>query len=1184
MPATLDPAMARPSIAQQLHTFAAAVLIATGLVLLSLAVPHSGIFAALWLPNAVLVGLALVMPWNRFPALLAGAGLGLMAGELIGAVPVGIASILTAANLTEIAVAVMLTRRLSGLQVDFTDPARFFRFVGALLLAAIASALIATAAGPQADIVAMFFARHAASLVFFAPLVIVAAAAALREKPATLDTLNPPVLVLVVGASLCIFGQSSFPFLFMATPLMVLAGIGSGLGGTAIAMLVIASIATVATAVGTGPIVLTKGDDGLQLISLQLFLATLTLVGLPLAGLMERGVRDRDALRASHDEKRRVLDNVDEIIFTIDAQDRWRTLNAAWDRITGQPRETAIGQAWDAFLPSDERDRAGRDLQRLRSGSIATSSTEMSFEHPDGRTRHVELHMRLTEGGDAVIGRMLDVSERATDRRALADSERQFETLAALAPAGLFRTDPSGMCTWVNAAWEESTGLKPDQWRGKGWADGIHPDDFDRVYYDWQASVAERRRFESEFRWRRPDGVVVWVRSAAAPQFDAEGALVGFIGINMDVTSSREAEAELAERDRRIKTITDNVRDALFMIAPDGSCSYASPYAGTMFAVPPETLIGRDLAALFGRAAAQAMTRRLGALWKGFESSCALQIQLDEPDGRWLDGKFSLVRRDDQGRPDAIVASIRDVTEAKRLEADLTEARRKAEHAAQAKAGFLANMSHEIRTPMNGVIGFTDLLLQSELSETQRRHAQLIADSGKAMMGLLNDILDMSKIDSGKLVIAPAPVDLRAKIATCVSLLQPVASRDGIALSSDVHSNVPDRLIGDPLRLRQILLNLIGNAVKFTERGEVAVKARVRPAGDGSEWLSIAVSDTGIGIAPERLQDIFEPFKQADGSIGRRYGGTGLGLAISSQLARLMGGQITADSRLGHGTTFTVRIPLIVADAGSQVETAGAEASAQLEQTCLPRPSAMPQMAGDPPRVLVAEDNDINQELVLAMARGAGVNPDLANDGAEAVRMVEAAYRSGDPYRLVLMDMQMPEMDGLEATRRLREGGFEPDMLPIVALTANCFADDIAACRQAGMQGHLGKPLQMDRLRETITMHINAEAPAKPKPEPETVASSMIGGAEGADLAARYRERKARLLHDLAEVAAGQSAPEWDVLAMQLHKLAGTAGYFGETRLGELARMLEDRLRLADEGVSRIDMVRREWDAIRAVA
>lgn len=529
------------------------------LAVISLAVPHSGAFAALWLPNAVVLGIALATRRVDLPYALIGTAAGLVFGELIGGVPFGLALALTCANVAEIALAVLLMRHWCGPRMDLADAAGVFRFVGAALLAAAGATVLAVALsvavagaggldGPGAP---MFFARHASSLVFLAPLVVVALDA-WRARGSEVMLVPLPILTIVIGGVLAIFAQSQFLLLFLVTPLVVLAGISSGIGGTAFVILAIAVIALGATALGSGPITLARGGDTMALISLQLFLANLTIVGLPLAALIERGRRDREALRIREKEIRRVLDNVGEVIFAVDREGRWQTLNRPWERITGIARADAIGRPIDFFLSAGEAARLAERLAALRGGGLAMADCELWFDHPEGDVRHVEMRMRLARDPSGmtagIVGHMRDITEGVAHRRALDASERQFASLAELALAGIYRTDAAGACTWVNPAWIESTGLADGQWHGTGWADAIHPEDHDRVFRTWYDAVEARGAFEGEWRWLRPNGTIRWVRSAGTPQFDADDQLSGFIGINMDITSSRLAEQRLAER------------------------------------------------------------------------------------------------------------------------------------------------------------------------------------------------------------------------------------------------------------------------------------------------------------------------------------------------------------------------------------------------------------------------------------------------------------------------------------------------------------------------------------------------------------------------------------------------------------------------------------------------------------
>ncbi len=833
---------------------------------------------------------------------------------------------------------------------------------------------------------------------------------------------------------------------------------------------------------------------------------------------------------------------------------------------------------------------------------------EYRGRHQDGSWRWLRGRGQAVweEAGRPVrmAGATSDITSRKQAEASLEASLRELRDLKfAMDQAALVTVnDATGNFVYVNDKFCQVFGYERGQLLGRSHRmlnSGLHPVGF---YEELWATVSRGDVWRGELRDCAADGRHVWVATTIVPFLDESGRPTQYIGIRQDISDRKVAEQSLRESEERLALALQGTSDGIWDWDLVQGTIWRSPRLQALLGMSGGPLpdLPEAVRALVHPEDRERLEAAIGE-HLGRAAPFRVEYRVRHTDGqwRWLEDRGEAVRRPD-GAPIRFVGSSADVTARREAEealrrslTELAEARDRAEAGTRAKSEFLAMMSHEIRTPMNGVLGMTHLLLDTALDAEQREFAETVRDSADALLTIINDILDFSKVEAGKLGIEIVACDIHSAVEEVVDLLAPRAADRHLELAIYHPQNAPSRVLSDPGRLRQILVNLVGNAIKFTERGSVAIEVASR-SDDAARWLTLTVRDTGIGIAPESLDRLFQSFEQADNSTTRRFGGTGLGLAISRRLARLMGGELEVESTPGVGSAFTLVLPLreLEAAAGAaenrpltglqvlvvddlalarrvftvQLEQAGAEvllASSAEEGLALlgatPNPPPvvivdhlMPEVEGEGfaaavrarfgaqaprlilasssgglvrepgafvailskpvpdrrliaevkrawqrrgspttsvgpgpirapdsaqgPRVLVVEDNVVNQKVAAKMLQKLGCRVDVAHNGLEALEM-----DSRFDFHIILMDCLMPEMDGFEATAALCARERSRPRPPIIAMTANAMEGDRVRCIAAGMDDNLTKPVQMDALAATIRKWMLADStPAAP--------------------------------------------------------------------------------------------------------
>lgn len=570
-----------------------------------------------------------------------------------------------------------------------------------------------------------------------------------------------------------------------------------------------------------------------------------------------------------------------------------------------------------------------------------------------------------------------------------------------------------------------------------------------------------------------------WIERMKRPIRDADGTVVGVQVLFFDATESKMNERQREFDLNLFESLMDNIPDAIYFKDLESRFLRLSPAMGKhLFQLAaPEDAIGKTDADMFTEEhAKQARSDELEIIRTGRPLVARVERETwPDRDDTWV-SSTKMPLRNREGEIIGTFGISRDITELKKTQDELQLARDAADAANQAKSDFLANVSHEIRTPMNGILGMTELLLSTDLTDEQREYQLLVQSSAEALLTQLNDILDFSKIEAGKLELEQLPFQLRDTLGNTLHTLAARAAQNGVELAAHIVPEVPDDLIGDPSRLRQVIVNLVGNAIKFTDEGEIVVKVTPTAITDGMAKLHVAVKDTGIGISDEQKKRIFEAFTQADASTTREYGGTGLGLAISSQLVQIMGGHLGVESELGCGSTFHFTAEFVRGEPKSGDEF---EQLATLHD--LP--------------VLVVDDNRTNQIICEEMLSNWGMNPTSVDGGQEGLVEFDRAAAAGEPYRLALIDVMMPVMDGFEMVRQLRDRP-DAESMQIIILSSASRPGDKKIAQSLGVAYCMTKPVaQSDLLNSITTAMGTARADSNP--------SDALGSQSGDDFISR---------------------------------------------------------------------------------
>jgi PAS domain S-box-containing protein len=897
-----------------------------------------------------------------------------------------------------------------------------------------------------------------------------------------------------------------------------------------------------------------------------------------------------------------VLEGSPDAIIGMDAQGRTVFWNSSAEQLFGMPRSEAMRLTSDGLLQTlglgaEAGALADEFRNMLVPGSRGDGSrgqiAEVHLQRRDGQALWVEISVshHRGDGGWASTLYIRDIAAHKQSQRLLEAAKQQLLDVTDNLPVAVYQfrmVDGRSYFPFANLYWNH-IGLPPEVVMSDPGRVFVlnHEEDWAGVQQSIHEAVTQGTVWRKEMRIRFPDGNYRWMLGCSKPIPHPEGGVI-FSGYWQDIHETKlqalavqEAQIAAEAARQQLVDITNSLPLTVFQFRLNPAKRIEFLFVGgssqTLIGVAAEEIAG-DAVQCWRHVVPNELPAMQEALQDALRArtTCSLEYRIQ------LNGAMRWIRTN--ALPTQLASGEwvwngfwMDVTEARHNIDAMRHAKEVAEDATNTKSTFLATMSHEIRTPMNAIIGMSHLALEYTMEDKARSFVEKVNRAGTNLLGIINDILDFSKIEAGKMDMERVDFTLDAVLDNVRNLMIMKIEEKGLALHFHMPPSLPRVLLGDPLRLGQVLINLGNNAVKFTERGAIDFRVRVQDLRDTEVELLFAVHDSGIGMSPEQCSRLFQAFSQADGSTTRKYGGTGLGLAISKRLVELMGGDIWVESTPGAGSIFQFSVRLgVVDEAGAQANPFALERPGGHAGSAATKADAVLQARASlrGVRLLLVEDNEMNQELAMELLTGAGIAVTLAGHGAQALEILA----SGQRFDGVLMDCQMPVMDGYTATRRLRQNPIWAD-LPVIAMTANVMSGDLEKAMAAGMNAHVAKPLNVADMFLTIAQWVQPQtgglqspptvsglaAPVAPAEVPELPNLPGIDGQRGLAFAdqnsALYRRQLLSFLRNqqdfVVHFEAACTAQDWDSATRYAHTLKGTSGGIGAVALQQVSARLE---------------------------